>query len=128
MFKTIAAIILIAGAAQAESMPGAPLVSVTVPTELSANEAIGKAAFDGLCATCHGPNAAGREGFGPPLIHQYYVPGHHGDNAFFLAAQNGVRSHHWNFGDMPPVRGATRADVASIIAYVRRVQQENGIR
>lgn len=39
----------------------------------------------------------------------------------------GVRSHHWRFGDMPPVDGLTRNDVAKVIAYIRRIERANGI-
>ncbi len=47
--------------------------------------------------------------------------------AFLMAARNGVRSHHWKFGDMPPVEGITDAEVKTIVAYVRALQQANGI-
>jgi mono/diheme cytochrome c family protein len=106
---------------------GAPMVEIVLPATLSAEAQIGKRAFEAICATCHGDNATGRQGMGPPLIHKIYEPGHHADMAFQLAVQNGVRSHHWRFGDMPSVEGLTRADVASIVTYVREVQRENGI-
>jgi hypothetical protein len=47
--------------------------------------------------------------------------------SFYLAVQNGVRAHHWRFGDMPAQTGLTRADVAGIVAYVRELQRANGI-
>jgi mono/diheme cytochrome c family protein len=97
------------------------------PASLTGNEILGKTAFDAKCATCHGENAAGQNGVAPPLIHKIYEPGHHGDQAFFLAAQNGARAHHWPFGDMPPVKGLTRADITNIVAYVRAMQRANGI-
>ena len=50
--------------------------------------------------------AAGHDGAGPPLVHKIYQPGHRSDMAFVLAAQNGVRAHHWPFGNRPPVEGA----------------------
>ncbi len=106
---------------------GAPIVEVTLPDTLSAEAEIGKHAFDAVCAACHGQDAAGKKGFGPPLVHKIYEPGHHGDMAFFLAAQNGVRAHHWKFGDMPPQDGLTNADVAGIVTYVRELQRTNGI-
>ncbi|MGR3582900.1 MAG: c-type cytochrome, partial [Pseudooceanicola nanhaiensis] len=43
------------------------------------------------------------------------------------AVQNGVRAHHWKFGDMPPQTGLTPSDVANIVAYVRELQRANGI-
>ena len=113
--------------APAAAMPGEAMVQVTPPGGLAPEEQIGKRAFDAVCAQCHGPNAAGREGIGPPLVHDYYKPSHHADMAFVMAAQNGVRAHHWTFGDMPAQSGLTGADVKAIIAYVRAVQRANGI-
>ncbi len=113
---------------QARSAPaeGAAIVQVTVPP-LEGRAAMGELAFNAKCAACHGENAAGRQGKGPPLIHKYYEPSHHGDMAFRLAPQQGVRAHHWKFGNMPPVEGLTEADIGAIIAYVRTVQKANGI-
>ncbi len=106
---------------------GAPIVQVALPAELSSEAQIGKRAFEAKCATCHGANAAGQNGVAPPLVHKIYEPGHHSDMAFVLAAKNGVRSHHWRFGNMPPVEGVTDADVKMIARYVRELQKENGI-
>ncbi|WP_299849547.1 cytochrome c [uncultured Roseovarius sp.] len=111
---------------EVSSTTGEAIVAVIVP-ELSGKAALGANAFDGLCAGCHGANAGGIEGKGPPLIHKIYEPGHHGDFAFVRATQQGVRSHHWSFGDMPPVSGATDADIEAIIAYIRTVQRANDI-
>jgi mono/diheme cytochrome c family protein len=105
---------------------GVPLAIVQVP-ELSTAEQAGEIAFNENCASCHGTNAAGQEGVAPPFVHRIYEPNHHGDQSFFLAAQNGVRAHHWPFGDMPPVEGVNRDDVASIVTYVRALQRANGI-
>jgi mono/diheme cytochrome c family protein len=112
--------------AAAETASGGALVDVLLPA-LSEAEQVGEAAFNARCAACHGGNAAGRKGAGPPLVHKIYEPGHHGDAAFLMAAKNGVRSHHWPFGDMPPVTGVTQGEVKSIIAYVRALQRANGI-
>lgn len=106
---------------------GAPIVRVTLPGRLSPEAQMGKRAFEAKCAACHGANAAGRNGVAPPLVHRTYEPGHHSDMAFFMAVQNGVRAHHWPFGNMPPVGGLTRADVQAIVAYVRELQRANGI-
>ena len=114
-------------AGNASPLPGDAMVAVTVPASLSEQEEIGKRAFEAVCASCHGENAQGKEGTAPPLVHKIYEPGHHGDMAFVLAAQNGVRAHHWKFGNMPPVKGVTKADVLDVIAYVRALQRENGI-
>ncbi|EPX82136.1 c-type cytochrome [Salipiger mucosus] len=106
---------------------GAPIVEVDLPAELSSQARVGKQAFDAVCAACHGENAVGRQGMGPPLVHKIYEPSHHGDMAFQVAVSNGVRAHHWRFGNMPPQEGLTRGDVTAITAYVRELQRENGI-
>ena len=106
---------------------GAQIVEVRLPAQLSPEATIGKRAFEAKCAACHGANAAGQNGVAPPLIHRIYEPSHHSDEAFQMAVRNGVRAHHWNFGNMPPVEGLTRADVQYIARYIREVQRENGI-
>jgi mono/diheme cytochrome c family protein len=95
-------------------------------TAFVADSAQGEALFEANCAKCHGQDLQGtREG--PALVHVIYRPGHHADLAFHLAAKNGVRAHHWNFGDMAPVEGVTPEDVGHIVAYVRRQQRAAGI-
>ncbi|RMH48446.1 MAG: cytochrome c [Alphaproteobacteria bacterium] len=103
------------------------IVPVKAPARLDPLAAAGEKAFNAVCAACHGPLAAGRKGKGPPLVHPYYRPGHHADEAFFRAVAMGVRAHHWTFGDMPPQSGLTPADVKAIVAYVRALQRANGI-
>ena len=105
---------------------GVAIVEVTVP-DLSDRAMSGKTVFDQNCAGCHGSNAAGVDGSGPPLVHVIYEPGHHSDPAFYLAVEQGVRAHHWPFGDMAPIDGLERAEVASIIDYIREMQRANGI-
>ncbi|NIJ43390.1 mono/diheme cytochrome c family protein [Parvibaculum indicum] len=98
---------------------------VVVPP-LSGDAALGKAAFDRNCAECHGGNASGT-GKGPPLVHQIYNPGHHADEAFFRAAEYGVRQHHWPYGNMPAQPQVSHREVARIVEYVRALQKANGI-
>ncbi len=107
------------------SAPSAPL-AVLAPAELSPTAQAGKIAFDANCAQCHGMNAAGTD-HGPPFIHIVYNPGHHPDKLFFLAAKIGVRHHHWNFGDMPPQPQVSERQLGEIVAYVRAIQEANGI-
>jgi mono/diheme cytochrome c family protein len=94
----------------------------TVPAELQA----GEAKFNANCATCHGQQGVGTKQ-GPPLVHKIYEPNHHGDAAFQLAAANGVKAHHWEFGNMPKIEAVTPADVDQITAYVRWLQKQAGI-
>ena len=86
----------------------------------------GKSLFSRNCMRCHGPEAKGTR-IGPPLVHKYYEPSHHGDGAFFLAVTRGVKSHHWKFGDMQPVPGVAPEEVALIVQYVRWLQRKAGI-
>ena len=97
-------------------------IAATSPPEV----ADGKALFEQNCSVCHGPAADGTTQ-GPPLIHIIYEPSHHGDAAFVLAARNGVRAHHWRFGDMPPLPGVSDEMVLEIVGYIRWMQRQVGI-
>lgn len=99
---------------------------IVAPRQLSAAASLGKKGYDDNCAQCHGGNAAGTDK-GPPLVHAYYNPGHHADEAFYMAIAKGVRQHHWRFGNMPPQSQVTQGQAQMIIAYVREVQVANGI-
>ena len=94
----------------------------TTPAHVQA----GEAKFSANCAACHGVRAVGTKQ-GPPLVHKIYEPNHHADMAFQRAAENGVRAHHWEFGNMPKIEGVSSADVEQIIRYVRWLQREAGI-
>ncbi|WP_029042279.1 c-type cytochrome [Cucumibacter marinus] len=102
-----------------------PLTGLNTPA-MTATAQTGEALFGQYCRSCHGDQAAGTDQ-GPPLVHKIYEPSHHPDAAFYLAAQNGVRAHHWRYGDMPPVEGITEVEIAPIIDYVRAIQRANGI-
>ena len=103
----------------------APQISVIRPALSDAARA-GEALFNANCSVCHGVNAAGTHQ-GPTLIDGIYKPGHHSDFSIRTAVRQGVRQHHWSFGDMPPVPGLVADDVENIICYIREVQQANGI-
>lgn len=105
---------------------GAPMVEVILP-DLGPDEKGGEAAFNTFCTECHGKNAGGRDGFGPPLVHEIYEPGHHADISFLYAPKVGVRAHHWSFGNMPTIPGITDEETALILKYVRALQVANGI-
>lgn len=79
------------------------------------------------CLVCHGVEGKGSDQ-GPPLVHTTYNPNHHADLAFNLAVKNGVRSHHWKFGDMKPLPGISPESVGHIVVYVREVQRKAGIK
>lgn len=111
----------------AAGAPAPDPASIVEPDTLSARGAYGRILFSNVCASCHGSKGAGGTGKAPPLIHPIYEPGHHPDEAFQRAASQGVRSHHWNFGDMPPIEGVSEGEVALIATYIREVQRANGI-
>lgn len=112
---------------QGASLASGALVDITLPETLSSSAQAGKISFEAKCAACHGSNAGGHDGAGPPLVHKIYEPSHHGDESFQRAVALGVRGHHWRFGDMAPVEGLSRADVELIVAYIRELQRVNGI-
>lgn len=102
--------------------PVAQSAASKVPTEFQP----GEAKFNSFCARCHGPEAIGTKQ-GPPLVHKIYEPNHHGDAAFQRAAGNGVRAHHWQFGDMPKIEGVKPDEIDQIVKYVRWLQRQAGI-
>jgi mono/diheme cytochrome c family protein len=77
------------------------------------------------CASCHGTDLRGTAE-GPSHLSQVYEPSHHSDDSFRAAITQGTRAHHWNFGDMAPVRGLDDDEVDAIIAYVRAQQEAQG--
>ena len=113
--------------AQAPEERATAIVEIAVPESLSANAQFGKTSFEAKCSVCHGINAVGQADLAPPLVHKIYESSHHADESFQRAVSLGVRQHHWPFGNMPPVEGLTRGDLAMIIAYIRELQRANGI-
>jgi len=119
------------GSAAPSSVPpvssGASSVSGAAPEAATPAEfAKGESLFKVDCGPCHGQDAMGTD-HGPPLIHPIYQPDHHSDASFYLAIRGGARSHHWMYGDMPPVQGVSDDDVTRIVAYVRWIQHQAGI-
>lgn len=104
-------------------VPRAPFAPPPTPEALAAGESF----FREHCTKCHGTHAVGTDS-GPALVHPYYRPAHHADQAFVLALRQGVSAHHWRFGDMPPQPQVPDSQVAPIVAYVRWLQQAAGIR
>ena len=105
---------------------GGETASVTAPASFSAAASEGKDVFHANCVTCHGSSASGTDK-GPPLVHDIYNPGHHSDESFYRAAKQGVRQHHWAFGNMPAQPQVSEQEIARIVQYVQELQQANGI-
>jgi mono/diheme cytochrome c family protein len=112
--------------AMGERAMGGRAGGAIVMPRLSAAASRGREYFRKKCSSCHNADGSGTRQ-GPPLIHPYYRPGHHSDMAFFRAAKQGVRAHHWRFGDMPPVSGVNNGQIGEIVAFIREVQRANGI-
>lgn len=87
--------------------------------------AAGAEVFANHCAECHGEDLRGTDS-GPPLLHEYYLPDHHPDEAFAAAILNGVVPHHWSFGPMPSL-ALDETQVAAVIAHVRDEQRAAGM-
>lgn len=118
----IFAVVMVVLAACDSSQPKPAVGSGPTPAELQA----GEAKFNANCSVCHGKEGVGTQQ-GPPLVHKIYEPNHHGDAAFQRAAANGVRAHHWEFGNMPKIDAVSPADVEQIVQYVRWLQKQAGI-
>ena len=96
------------------------------PSGFKGEAAQGEAAYQQNCVSCHGSRGQGSDQ-GPPLIHKTYRPAHHADLSFHMAAGDGVKQHHWQFGDMPPQPNVTPEEMTHIIAWTRREQRRAGI-
>lgn len=107
----------------AESASGGRQIVIA---QLSSQAVEGRRTYDTVCADCHGAHGAGTSK-GPPLIHDIYNPGHHGDESFYRAVRSGARQHHWRFGDMPAQPEVSALQIAAILRYVREMQVANGI-
>lgn len=117
----------LAGCGSADGHGGrAPDLTNFAPGPTPAEHAAGERLFAASCARCHGERAVGTPQ-GPPLLHPYYEPGHHGDEAFRRAVALGVTPHHWRFGPMPAITGVSREQTDSVIGYVRWMQRRAGI-
>ena len=111
----------------AQSAPASsPTILASAAKPLPAELEEGEAKFNNFCSRCHGPQGQGTNN-GPPLVHKIYEPNHHADMAFQRAAAQGVRAHHWKFGNMPKIDGVVPEDVSQIIGYIRWLQRQAGI-
>ena len=104
---------------------GAEQLPVT-ESALSGTARAGEELFNANCSVCHGVGATGTSQ-GPPLIDRIYHPSHHPDFSIRNAVRQGVKQHHWLFGDMAPVADVSLDEVEEIICYIREAQRADGI-
>lgn len=102
------------GSAPTDSAPASP-----------AGAGPGAELYQSSCASCHGTDLRGTDK-GPSHLSIVYEPNHHGDDSFRSAIVNGVRQHHWNFGDMAAIPGLDADEIDDIIAFVRAEQERQG--
>ncbi|MGQ0666566.1 MAG: c-type cytochrome [Nitrospiraceae bacterium] len=122
MWISLIACVLSAAPACSQSETQSKGPAGSVPADVQG----GEQKFTANCSACHGAAGVGTTQ-GPPLVHRIYEPNHHGDAAFQRAAANGVKAHHWEFGDMPKVVTVKPDDVEQIVKYVRWLQKQAGI-
>ena len=113
---------------QSESRAPPVVIDVTEPRFLNAPARLGRQLYLKKCLSCHGKSGRGSRN-GPPLV--LYRDYHHDDEKFAIAIRSGVKQHHWNFGDMPPIESVTEQEIVNVTAYIRAIQahqdaQENG--
>jgi mono/diheme cytochrome c family protein len=119
---SLVAVLICVGCQGETSPPPAAGPAPAAPADYARGESL----FNARCAGCHGQGATGTDR-GPPFLDKIYEPNHHADATFLLAVRNGVRAHHWPFGNMPPVDGLGDSDVMEIVGYVRWLQRNAGI-
>ncbi len=122
---TATSITLFAGCATSNESTDVSSITPVVATDEKKTYS-GEESFLNRCAVCHGPNADG-SATGPPLVNRLYEIGHHPNFSFHNAVNKGVVSHHWNFGDMPPIPNVPPEEVDAIICHVRDLQRAEGI-
>ena len=116
------------GDSTADGAPRDPMTGKTefdIPTQDPQLVAEGEILYKASCAACHGSDLLGTA-VGSPHLSVIYNPEHHGDGSFALAVINGVKAHHFEFGDMPPIPTVTEDDFTRILAYIRETQRTEG--
>ena len=131
VIAVVAVVVSGGGSGEDSSTQGAPRDPMTGKTEFDIPVqdpelvAEGEVLYQASCAACHGSDLRGTA-VGPPHLSVIYNPEHHGDGAFAVAVVNGVRAHHYGFGDMPAITAVSQEDFDKIIAYIRETQRTEG--
>lgn len=94
---------------------------------LSAQAQHGRDVINAKCSECHGVDGTGGSRKGPPILHSQYRREIFPDYQFKRAMFEGKREKNWRFGAMSPVEGLSEADADAVIAFVREIQDFNGV-
>jgi cytochrome c len=116
------------GGSSAEGMPRDPMTGKTefnIPVQDPQLVSEGEPLYQANCAACHGLDLRGTA-VGSPHLSVIYNPEHHSDGSFALAVVNGVKAHHFGFGDMPPIPTVSEDDFVRILSYIRETQRTEG--
>lgn len=127
IFFTLAAALLLLAGCEAPDPEQRRAALHLPPPGFKGEPAQGAQLFSTYCQACHGATAMGTEQ-GPPLVNDVYRTQHHADFAIHMAVRDGVRQHHWGFGDMPAVADITPEQTEHIVAFIRQEQTKAGIR
>lgn len=104
----------------------ATLTSLFLASACSSDDATpssaGEATYQANCASCHGADLRGTDQ-GPSQLSIVYEPNHHSDDAYRSAIRNGAPQHHWDFGNMPAVKGISDEEIELVIQFIRKQQQ-----
>jgi mono/diheme cytochrome c family protein len=91
--------------------------------------AVGDRVFHGIgtCAICHGDALQGTT-MGPALLDARYGRSTLPDSAIEKAIHDGVAAKRTEYGPMPRRPEVSERQIDAVIAYIRSVQQEHGVR
>ena len=87
----------------------------------------GRSIFNSTCATCHSVSLQGGS-MAPSMLQAAFAPAQLPDSAISQAIQNGVNDNRFGKGPMPAQPSVHPKDIPAVIAYIRWVQQANGIK
>lgn len=87
----------------------------------------GEKLFAGNCAFCHGLQLEGSSK-APSLKLEMYGPSQMDDERIYQAIKFGVSTKNWKFGAMPAKPYLVGERAGHIVAYIRQVQWQEGVR
>jgi mono/diheme cytochrome c family protein len=89
------------------------------------NATDGEQVYSDYCAACHGADFEGTTQ-GPSHLDPAFDPELTTDADYEAAIREGAETEDFEFVRMPPIRSLDDQQIADVIAYIRRVQEERG--